>query len=410
MKQQMVTTSKTRLGLYQTLVFRILKNIKIGTIIINDGESIHRFSGQQTDLMKIVHIKVLDSRAYRRLLFSGSVGAGKSYMLGEWTTDNLPLLIELILANAKVFAKIDGFIYRIANVFTLVYSYFRGRGLPAAKQDILAHYDVGNDFFAAFLDTTMMYSCAIYDNETQNQLDASLKKLETVCSALKLTSADHVLEIGSGWGGFAFYAVENYDCRVTTTTISDKQYAYVSEQIKLRGLENKITLLNKDYRLLQGQFDKIVSIEMIEAIGYKNMDNYFQKCSDLLKPGGLLFIQAITINDNAYQKAKYDSDFIKKYIFPGGCLPSLGSISRAISKQSEMRLSYINDIGKHYVTTLQDWLAKFQSNTEYFIKLGYDSRFIRMWEFYFCYCMAGFNSAHISNIHALWQKKLEANE
>lgn len=214
------------------------------------------------------------------------------------------------------------------------------------------------------------------------------------------------LEIGSGWGGFAVYAAQIYGCKITTTTISDKQYAFIKEKIKHLGLENQIELLNLDYRKLSGQYDKVVSIEMLEAVGYKYMDTFFHQCNQLLKPEGLFFLQTIVINDQAYEAAKNEVDFIKKYIFPGGCLPSVFSISKSIATQTKMQLISLEDIGKHYVATLSDWQNKLLANKLSLLAQGFTASFIRMWQFYFCYSAAGFESRYISDIHVLWQKRV----
>jgi len=250
-----------------------------------------------------------------------------------------------------------------------------------------------------------MYSCALYEPSDICLDEAAKKKIDKICDKLELKAGDHVLEIGSGWGGFALYAAMKYGCKITTTTVSEKQYAFVKEKIKQLGLENQIELLNLDYRNLSGQYDKVVSIEMIEAVGHKFFELFFYKCNHLLKPGGLFFLQAIVINDQAYEAAKNEIDFIKKYIFPGGCLPSVCSISKSIASQTKMQLISLEDIGTHYVSTLNDWQHKLLTNEEAILAQGFAENFIRMWQFYFCYSAAGFESNYISNIHALWRKR-----
>ena len=251
----------------------------------------------------------------------------------------------------------------------------------------------------------MLYSCALYESEDMNLDAASTHKLRTICNTLQLKPEDHLLEIGSGWGGFAIFAAKEYGCRVTTTTISDKQYHYIKNEVARIDMQEQITILNCDYRDIVGEYDKLVSIEMVEAVGSAYFKTFFEKCNALLKPGGLFFLQAITINNKAYHQAKNDVDFIKKYIFPGGCLPSMAIINESISKYTQMQLIKCDDIGHHYSRTLSDWMTRFHHSIDEIKSLGFSEYFIRTWNFYFCYCIAGFRQSYINNIHALWQKK-----
>ena len=384
------------------IILNILKQIKNGRIKLNDGDESFVFGETNGS---VATINITNPRAYRKILLQGSVGAGKSYIDGDWTTDDLQQLIELFIKNDSLFNNIESPMARFLSMIRTVGYKLNINTESRAKDNILAHYDLGNDFFQLILDPSMMYSCAFYEPFNISLEEASKKKLQRICDKLQLKPSDHLLEIGTGWGGFAVYAAQEYGCKITTTTISDKQYAFVKDKIKRLGLEDRIELLNLDYRKLSGQYDKVVSIEMIEAVGHKYFDAFFHQCNQLLKPTGLFFLQAIVINDQAYEAAKDEVDFIKKYIFPGGCLPSVCSISKSIATQTKMQLISFDDIGKHYVTTLQDWHKKLLANKDLILAQGFTEDFIRMWQFYFCYSAAGFQSNYIGDIHALWRKR-----
>jgi cyclopropane-fatty-acyl-phospholipid synthase len=266
------------------------------------------------------------------------------------------------------------------------------------------HYDLGNDFFKLFLDPTMMYSSAVFPNQETSLDEASLYKLDLICQKLQLSDKDHLMEIGTGWGGMAIYAAKHYGCRVTTTTISEEQYNYACAAVKREGLEDKITLLLKDYRDLDGDYDKLVSIEMIEAVGHEYYDSYFQKCSELLKPDGLMLIQAITILDQRYKHAKNNVDFIQRYIFPGGCLPSNEVISKSVANKTDLHIVDLHDIGMDYARTLAEWRKRFNGSADQVDSMGFDDVFYRMWEFYLCYCEGGFTERAISAAQFLFAK------
>jgi cyclopropane-fatty-acyl-phospholipid synthase len=251
----------------------------------------------------------------------------------------------------------------------------------------------------------MMYSSAIFEAQDQPLESASLKKLDEICQRLKLNKEDHVLEIGSGWGGFAIHAASHYGCKITTTTISEKQYSYVKAKVQALGLADRIEVINKDYRILEGTYDKLVSIEMIEAIGFKYFDTFFEKCNSLLKDGGSFLLQAITINDQSYSSAKNEIDFIKKYIFPGGCLPSIQTMFDSVARKTSLQLLHARELGQDYALTLEAWRKRFHQKINEVRELGYSDKFIRMWEFYFCYCIAAFRQGYISDFHLLWKKR-----
>jgi cyclopropane-fatty-acyl-phospholipid synthase len=273
-----------------------------------------------------------------------------------------------------------------------------------SRRNIGAHYDLGNDLFELFLDPTMMYSCAYYQSPHASLEEASVAKLDRICQKLELKSDDHLLEIGTGWGGFAIHAAKHYGCRVTTTTISRQQFELARERACQQGVEDRITFLFEDYRDLEGQYDKLVSIEMIEAIGHQYLDTYFEKCSSLLKPDGMMLLQAITIADQRYKSALNEVDYIKKFIFPGGFLPSVSAMSRSIARVSDMKMFHMDDIGPHYARTLADWRQRFFDRLEDVRKKGYSDAFIRMWEYYLCYCEGGFLERDIGTVQMLLTK------
>ena len=264
-----------------------------------------------------------------------------------------------------------------------------------SQRNIAAHYDLGNDFFKLFLDDTMMYSCALFEPQTLSLREASIAKLKRICERLALKPQDRIIEIGTGWGGFAVYAATHYGCHVTTTTISENQYEWAKKRITEAGLEDRITLLKQDYRKLEGTFDKLVSIEMIEAVGHHYFGTFFDQCSKLLKPDGLMLLQSITINDREYLRARDDVDFIKRYIFPGSCIPAIGPLLDAQTKRSDLQLIHLDDIGRHYATTLRQWRERFLERLDEVRALGYSEPFIRLWEFYLAYCEGGFRAGTI---------------
>lgn len=389
----------------QKILFKLLSKITFGQITVLDKNTTYTFTGEKGFETHNVKIIINNMDVYNQLLFNGSLGAGKSYMLGYWDTDDLNKLLEIFIINSNLFTEIEGTLARCANVLKILLLTLTPQNISRAKKNILRHYDLGNEFFELFLDPTKMYSCAVFKNETMTLEAASYNKLEIICNLLELKPTDHILEIGSGWGGFAIYAAQKYHCKVTTTTISDKQYNYVKNQIQKLGLQDNITLLNLDYRQLSGQYDKLVSIEMIEAVGHKYFNIFFRKCNQLLKSGGLFLLQGIVINDQSFEQVKNKINFINKYIFPGGCLPSICSISKSIASQTDMQLLHLNDIGEHYVATLHSWLNNFIKNISQVRALNFNDQFIRMWRYYLSACAATFKTLRTSAIHAVWRKR-----
>jgi cyclopropane-fatty-acyl-phospholipid synthase len=279
------------------------------------------------------------------------------------------------------------------------------RNTPArSRRQIAAHYDLGNDLFELMLDETMLYSCALFSAPQMTLADAQQAKLDRVCQKLGLSSDHHVLEIGTGWGAFAIHAASRYGCRVTTTTISAEQHRYVQARVRAAGLADRVEVLLKDYRELEGSYDRLVSIEMIEAVGWQYFGRFFARCSDLLRPDGAMLLQAITIDDRAYDVQKGSRTFINTYIFPGGCLPSQAVIARSLARLTDLRMVHLEDITPHYVETLRRWRANFLARADTVAKLGYDERFRRLWELYLCYCEAGFSERRIGDVQLLLAK------
>lgn len=384
----------------KTQILNHLKALKIGKLSIRDGQDEYHFGAEGLQAT----ITVLDERFYGEIAFGGSIGAGEAYMLGYWQADNLTNVIRLMAINQSVMDQLEGGYQWLRKPILKVLHWLNSNTTEGSRKNIAAHYDLGNDMFALFLDPTMMYSSAMFNAHTQTLQQASELKLKTICDKLDLKPTDHVIEIGTGWGGFAIYAAQHYGCKVTTTTISQQQYALAQARVAEAGLQDKITLLLEDYRHLTGQYDKLVSIEMIEAVGAGYYNTYFAKVSELLKPDGLALIQAITIADQRFESAKASVDFIQRYIFPGSNIPSNTAMLNSITKVSDMRLFDLEDIGPHYATTLRMWREQFFSNIEQIKRLGYSAEFIRMWEFYLCYCEGGFMERALGDVHLLLAK------
>lgn len=382
-------------------ILQRLNQLKKGQLTIIDGNEKHQF-GKASELSAT--LQVHDPRFYGEIAFGGSIGAGEAYMLGYWSADNLTNVIRLMVINQRVMDDLEGGYQWLSKPIMKVLHWLNSNTTEGSRKNIAAHYDLGNEMFALFLDSTMMYSSAIFDATTSTLQAASELKLKTICDKLDLQPTDHVIEIGTGWGGFAIYAAQHYGCKVTTTTISKQQYALAKTRVEAAGLQDQITLLLEDYRLLTGQFDKLVSIEMIEAVGHQFYDTYFAKVSELLKPDGLALIQAITIVDQRFNSAIQSVDFIQRYIFPGSNIPSNTAMLTSITKVSDMRLFDLEDIGPYYATTLRMWRENFFANIAQVRKLGYSEEFIKMWEFYFCYCEGGFAERALGDVHLLLAK------
>jgi len=389
--------------LAKRIVLSKLESMDKGLLQIVDDNHIFQFGDPTLSKLKTT-ITIRDPLFYSSLAFGGSVGVGEAYVRGDWDCNDLTTLMRLLLINRDVLDDVDQGASSISAIMNKAFHWLNKNTRDGSRRNISAHYDIGNDLFEHMLDNTMMYSSAIYADTESSLEDASINKMERLCKKLELSDQDHLLEIGTGWGGFAIYAASHYGCRVTTTTISKQQYDYAHQLVRQKGLQDRITLLLEDYRDLQGQYDKLVSIEMIEAVGLEHLDVYFEKCSSLLKPDGLMCLQAITIQDQRYEQAKSEVDFIQKYIFPGGSLPSITAISQSLTRVTDMSIYDIDDIGRHYARTLHDWRERFFKYENKIRQLGYDESFIRLWEYYLCYCEGGFMERSISTIQVVISK------
>lgn len=388
--------------IYKKIVIKAFSTIETGQLILVDNNQRLQF-GDRESAFKVT-ITVNNSAMYKAFCLSGSVGAGESYILGQWSCDDLTRFIELFAINQQ---QLDAFEQKFAffsNISNRLAHVKNNNSHAGSKKNIVAHYDLGNDLYESFLSKEMLYSCAVYPTKEATLAQAQQYKLQQICQQVELKNGDSVIEIGTGWGAFAIYAATHYDCHVTTTTISDEQHDYVANKIKQLGLEDKITLLKQDYRLLSGKYDKLVSIEMIEAVGHNYLPSFFKTCSHLLKDDGALLIQAITIADQRYQHYLKTSDFIQQYIFPGGCLPSLHEMSQQIKNNTDMVIHTVNDIGMHYARTLADWRARFIHNWPELDKSKFDERFYRLWLFYFAYCEGAFRARATSTVHLMARK------
>jgi len=399
-----VTESRWIDRLAKRILLNKLTQIKHGQLTVLEGGDNEVFGQVTAECPLDITLTIKDPQTYSDIVFGGTVGSGEAYMADSWTCDDLTGLVRLLVVNREVLDGLDSGAGRLMLPVNKVFHWLHRNNLKGSRRNIGAHYDLGNDMFELFLDPTMMYSSGIFEHENATMQEASEAKLKRICEKLQLSADDHVMEIGTGWGGFAIYAASHYGCKVTTTTISAEQHDYAQQKIQEAGLSDRITLLLEDYRDLSGQYDKLVSIEMIEAVGHRWFDNYFEQCSKLLKPDGMMLLQAITIADQRYKIAKREVDFIQRYIFPGGCLPSVTEISKSINKVTDMRFYHLEDIGSHYAATLRKWRERFFENWPQIRKLGYSDNFSRMWEFYLCYCEGGFEERAIGTVQVLMIK------
>ena len=392
-------------------LFSTLKKLHTGSLIITEGDQTFRFGQAENSGRYQQHnarIDIHDFEAYRNIALYGSVGAGEAYMTHDWSSPDLPMVIRVLALNKDVVDQIDGGWATVGKIALKFFHQLNKNTEKGSKRNIAAHYDLGNDMFELFLDPTMMYSSGIFPSDDATMEQASVYKLDRICQKLDLQPEDHLVEIGTGWGSMAIHAAKHYGCRVTTTTISDEQYAWAQAKVREQGLEDKITLLKQDYRVLAseraGQFDKLVSIEMIEAVGYHYLNTYIDACSALLKNDGVALIQAITIDDQRYEQAKTEVDFIKRYIFPGSFIPCVTAIQSAVTQASDMKMTHMEDITPHYARTLAEWRKRFLENQQQIKALGYDDTFIRLWDFYFAYCEGGFAERVIGDVQLMFAK------
>ncbi len=378
-----------------------LGEVRSGRISITDGQETASFGSPDERVPLSAHITVKDPRFYSEVAFGGTIGSGEAWIHDYWVCDDLTALIRILLRNLHVLHNLDSGTAMLTRPLQRLFHWLNRNTQEGSRRNIAAHYDLGNDFYALWLDRTMMYSSAVFPRPGMTLEEGSVAKLDLICRKLALTEKDRVIEIGTGWGGFAIYAARNYGCHVTTTTISREQHAWAEQAIRDAGVEDRVTLLLKDYRDLDGQYDKLVSIEMIEAVGHEYHDTFFRKCAALLKPDGQMLLQAITIADQQYDRYKRNVDFINRYIFPGGCLTSITGMTETMTRVTDMRAVHIEDIGPHYARTLELWRERFFAALDDIRALGYSDEFVRMWHYYLAYCEGGFAERAIGNVHML---------
>lgn len=379
------------------LSFALLNKLRGGKLTVKEGSEIFEFGDNNAQLH--AHIEVHDFRLYSQLIFGGSIGAAEAWVDGNWHSSNLSAVIQLFARNLTVLDKLKHQLAWLTSPWHKLKHRMNRNSLAGSKTNIAAHYDLGNEMYALFLDPLMQYSSAIFAQPDSSLEAAQQHKLHTICQQLELTADDHLLEIGTGWGGLACFAAKHYGCKVTTTTLSAEQFAYAKQRVEQAGLQDKVTLLLQDYRDLNGQYDKLVSVEMIEAVGHEYLPTYFQSLNRLLKDEGKLLIQAITIADQRYDSYRKGVDFIQRYIFPGGCLPSISEMCRHLKQQTDMRLVHLQDYGQHYAQTLNIWASRFHQLEPTLKKMGYSHDFQRLWAFYFAYCEGAFREGVISLVH-----------
>lgn len=380
-----------------------LERLEGGQITLIEGHRRHRL-GQGGPLT--VTLVVRNSRVWKRVALGGTVGAAEAYMDGDWDADDLVALVRLMAANLeRVNGELENGPARLGRWLLAGLYRLQRNSLRGSRRNISAHYDIGNDLFATFLDRQhWMYSSAVFPHAEASLEEASTFKLDIMLDRLDVRAEHHLLEIGTGWGGLAIHAAKSRGCRVTTTTISEEQYAHTARRIEEEGLGDRITLLKQDYRELEGRYDRLISVEMVEAVGHQYLDTYLATLDRLLTDDGQAMLQAITIRDQRFEDAKREMDFIKRYIFPGGFLPSHHAILRGLTRRTSLNVVALDEIGLHYARTLREWRHRFEASLETVRGLGYDERFIRMWRYYLCYCEGGFLERTIGTCHLLLAK------
>ena len=385
-------------------IFRLLGKLEIGSLTLHEGPCSHHFGSIDKPHEPQAEVHVHSPALYAQMLTGGSIGSGEAYMKGYWSSPDAMSVMRIFSANLVLLNNFDASQSVFVRWALKIAHRFNRNTHKGSQLNIAAHYDLGNEFFRLFLDPTMMYSSALFPDNAVSLEVASETKLDELCQQLELKADDHLLEIGTGWGGMAIHAAKNFGCRVTTTTISQEQYDYALARVREEGLESQITLLCEDYRNLTGEYDKLVSVEMIEAVGHDFYQSYFRMCSGLLKPDGKMVIQAITMADQRYKEARDSVDFIKRYIFPGGCLPSVAVMADHIARDTDMQIVHLRDITNDYAETLAHWRQRFLANLEAVRGMGFSEEFVRMWDFYLCYCEGGFRERVISTVQLVFAK------
>ncbi|MEB0041181.1 MULTISPECIES: cyclopropane-fatty-acyl-phospholipid synthase family protein [unclassified Pseudomonas] len=396
------STNSLTASLLRRGVLRQLARLQRGQLVVTEGNDRYVFGAVGALLQG--QITVVDPATWGMVASNGSIGAGEAFIHGYWTTPDLTAVIRVLVSNLEVLDAMEGGLAKLSRPFIHGLHWLNRNTRKGSQKNIAAHYDLGNELFEQFLDPTMMYSAAQFLSADDTLEQAQLNKLERICQKLALKPSDHLLEIGTGWGSMAIYAAQHYGCRVTTTTLSKEQFAHTERRLLELGLQDRVTLLLEDYRDLTGEYDKLVSIEMIEAVGHQFLPTYFKQCAQLLKSNGLMLIQAITIREQRYEQAKKTVDFIQRYIFPGGALPSVQRMLEVVGRDTDMNLMHMEDFGLHYARTLRMWHENFRHAHGYLMELGYDDYFLRLWEFYLCYCEGGFLERTIGTAQLLLAK------
>ncbi|MCU1732320.1 MULTISPECIES: SAM-dependent methyltransferase [unclassified Pseudomonas] len=387
-------------SLARTAVLAQLRRLRQGHLRLTCNDRQWTFGDADSPLQ--AEVEITDEAAWSLVASNGSIGAGEAYIHGYWRSPDLAALTRLFVANLEVLDALESGLARLGRPALRLLHRLNRNSRSGSRRNILAHYDLGNALFERLLDPTMMYSAAQFESPEQSLEQAQLNKLDGICRKLDLQADEHLLEIGTGWGSLAIHAATHYGCRVTTTTLSDAQYQHTQDRVRALGLEQRITVLREDYRDLRGSFDKLVSIEMIEAVGHRYLRAYFRQCAARLKENGLMLLQVITIRDQRYAQARRSVDFIQRYIFPGGALPSLSVLLDTASRQTALNLIHMEDFGQDYARTLRHWRDNLNQSRSALLELGYDETFQRLWEFYLCYCQGGFEERAIGVAQLLW--------
>lgn len=376
------------------LLFRLLGDLQQGSLTVREGNQTFHFGDASAALH--ADVEVLSSSVYRRLLTGGSLAAAEAWMDGEWETHQLTTLLHILALNGKTLGRLESGFRLLGKPVERLRHWMRRNHRQQARENIAAHYDLGNTFYAQFLDEELLYSSALFTSPDQDLTAAQQAKMARLCDQLALTPDDHLLEIGTGWGAMAEFAARHYGCRVTTTTLSYEQFCWAQARINRAGLQDKVQVLLCDYRDLTGEYDKLVSVEMIEAVGKTFLPAFFRTCQARLRPGGKMALQAITIQDQRYRDYSKSVDFIQRYIFPGGFLPSITAMNELMTRHTDFVVRNLFDMGPDYARTLTHWRTRFLHAWQEIEKLGFDERFRRMWLYYLGYCEAGFNARTIS--------------
>lgn len=385
--------------LWRTSAERALGCVRNGTVTISVPSGTSTYGVGEP----VARVRVRDPACFRRMALGGTVGAGESYMAGLWDCDELVDLVRIMLRNRDALSTLEGLAAVPGAALDALRHLLRRNSRTGSRRNIREHYDLGNEFFRLFLDERLMYSAAVYDTPEATLDAASTAKLDRLCRKLRLTPRDRLLEVGTGWGGLAVYAAENYGCRVTTATISKAQYEHAKALVAAHGLSAQVDVVLADYRDLGGSYDKLVSVEMVEAVGHAFLDRYFEVCSGLLRRDGLMVLQAIVIRDARYRRALHKADFIKKHIFPGGFMPSISALT-ASAARADLSVANLEDFAQDYALTLRDWRRRLDGNAAAARALGFDERFLRKWRFYFAYCEGGFRERAISDVQVVYTK------